>query len=304
MYDIVVIGAGPAGLCAALYARRFEKTVLVLEKDTFGGQVTFSPKIENYPGIAAMSGNEFADMLIDQVIAQGAEIELGRAVKINVNDDKTKTVVSDTGDEYVCRAVIMATGAKHRMLGVEGEKELCGHGISFCAVCDGAFFKGQDVAVIGGGNSALQEALLLCDNAKTVTLVQNLDTFTGEEKLLASLRAKDNVKFITGTVVDGFESESGELTGLRLKNNAGEISTLAVTGCFVAIGLVPDNGDFADVADLNKWGYFDSDETCLTRTEGVFCAGDCRSKTIRQITTATADGSSAAVAACKYIDSL
>lgn len=307
MYDIIVVGAGCAGLTAALYARRAEKSVLVIEKGSFGGQITFSPKVENYPGIKQMSGNEFADMLVEQVLEQGAEIELGEVCKISVGSsdggsiDKKTVFTSDEGS-YTARAVILATGARHRRLGVEGEEALIGHGISFCAVCDGAFYKGLEVAVIGGGNSALQEALLLSEGCKKVTLVQNLDFFTGETKLLDALHAKENVEYITGTTVSGFESTGGELHALKLKKSDGALSTLAVDGAFVAIGLEPDNKNFAGVADIDDHGYFDCDESCLTVTPGVFIAGDCRRKKIRQLTTAASDGSVAALAACRYID--
>ena len=305
MYDIIIVGAGCAGLTAALYARRAEKSVLVIEKDTFGGQITFSPKVENYPGIKQMTGNEFADMLVDQVLEQGADIEPGTVTGISVEADGTKTVVTDTGDSYRAKAVILATGARHRMLGVEGEAELVGHGISFCAVCDGAFYKGAEVAVIGGGNSALQEAMQLSDGCKKVTLVQNLDNFTGEARLLEALKGRSNVEFITGTVVSGFISEGGELRALRLTKEADKSeSILPVTGAFVAIGLAPDNKAFENVATLDKWGYISTDESCVLPENGIFAAGDCRSKTIRQLTTAAADGSVAALAACRYIDGL
>ena len=304
MYDIIIVGAGPAGLTAAVYARRAEKSVLIIEKSTFGGQITYSPKIENYPAFKEIGGNELADLMVEQALEMGAEIELGTVCGVEPCGDGTKTVTTKEGDTYEAKAVILATGAKHRMLGVEGEDALVGNGISFCAVCDGAFYKGQDVAVIGGGNSALQEAVLLSDTAKTVTLVQNLDFFTGEASLLEILKKKSNVNYITGTTVKGFESENGLLTGLCLAKADGEESTLAVSGAFVAIGLAPDNKSFEDVTALNEWGYFDSGEDCRTCTEGIFVAGDCRQKKIRQITTATADGAVAALAACAYIDSL
>lgn len=303
MYDIVIIGAGPAGLTAAVYARRAEKSVVILEKGTFGGQITFSPCVENFPGFKSLSGNELADLMVDQALSLGAEIELYEANGVKVNSDGTKTVTTAEGEEFTAQAVIIATGAKHRLLGVEGEKELIGHGISFCAVCDGAFYKGKETVVVGGGNSALQEALLLSDGCKKVTLVQNLDTFTGEEKLLSALRAKDNVEFITGARVDSFTESNGELTGINITVKD-ESETLYTDGVFIAIGLAPDNGNFKDCARLNEWGYFDTDEKCLTETPGVFVAGDCRSKAIRQITTAAADGSVSALAACNYIDRL
>lgn len=305
MHDIIIVGAGPAGLTAAVYGRRAEKSVLIIEKSTFGGQITYSPKIENYPAFNEIGGNELADLMVSQALEMGAEIELGTVSSVTVNEDGIKTVTTKEGDTYTAKAVILATGAKHRMLGVEGEGELVGNGISFCAVCDGAFYKGQDVAVIGGGNSALQEAVLLSDTAKTVTLVQNLDTFTGEAGLLEVLKKKSNVNYITGTTVCGFESEGGLLTALKLKKTeSGEESILKVSGAFIAIGLAPDNKSFESVCALDQWGYFDSDENCRTVTEGIFVAGDARQKKIRQITTATADGAVSALAACDYIDRL
>lgn len=302
MHDIIVIGAGPAGLTAALYALRADKSVLVLEKGTFGGQITYSPQIENYPGFAKMSGNEFAEKLIDQVISQGAEIEMETVIGIRDNG-ATKTVVTEDG-EHEAKAVIIATGVKHRHIGLPNENELVGQGVSYCAVCDGAFFKGQTVAVLGGGNSALQEAVLLSEGCEKVYVIQNLDYFTGEARLVEKLSEKDNVEFIMGTVISELKGDTA-LDSLVLRREAdGSESNLKVDGLFVAIGLVPENEAFVDIAGLNEWGYIDSDESCLTKTAGVFVAGDCRSKLIRQITTATADGSVAALAACRYIDSL
>ncbi len=301
MYDIIVIGAGPAGLTAALYALRADKSVLVLEKATFGGQITFSPQIENYPGFATMSGNEFADKLVDQVISQGADIEMETVTAIRDNGE-TKTVITEDG-EHEAKAVIIATGVKHRQTGLPNENELVGEGISYCAVCDGAFFKGQTVAVLGGGNSALQEAVLLSDGCEKVYVIQNLDYFTGEARLVEKLKEKDNVEFIMGTVISSLNGD-GSLESLTLRKEAdGTESELKVNGLFVAIGLIPNNKIFAEIAGLDEWGYINSDESCLTKTEGVFVAGDCRKKQIRQITTATADGSVAALAACRYIDS-
>ena len=302
MHDIIIIGAGPAGLTAALYALRADKSVLVLEKGTFGGQITYSPQIENYPGFAQMSGNEFAEKLIDQVLGQGAEIEMETVTGI-IDNGNTKTVVTEEG-EREAKAVIIATGVKHRQIGLPNENELVGSGISYCAVCDGAFFRNQTVAVLGGGNSALQEAVLLSEGCSKVYVIQNLDYFTGEARLVEKLKAKDNVELITGTVISALHGET-ELESLTLKKEAdGSETELKVNGLFVAIGLIPNNGNFADIAGLDEWGYIDSDEACLTKTAGVFTAGDCRKKQIRQITTAAADGSVAALAACRYIDNL
>lgn len=302
MYDIIVVGAGPAGLTAALYALRADKSVLVLEKATFGGQITYSPQIENYPGFIKMSGNEFADKLVDQVLSQGAEIEMEKVIAVK-DEAEYKTVVTEDG-EYQAKAVIIATGVKHRQTGLPNENELVGSGVSYCAVCDGAFFKGQTVAVLGGGNSALQEALLLADGCKKVYVIQNLDYFTGEARLVEKLKERENVEFIMGTVITELKGD-GALEGVALKNEAsGEKSEITLDGLFVAIGLVPENEAFADIAGLNEYGYIDSDESCLTRTPGVFVAGDCRSKSTRQITTAVSDGSVAALAACRYIDNM
>ena len=300
-YDIITVGGGPAGLTAALYARRANKSVLVIEKETFGGQITFSPKVENIPGFTALSGNEFAEKMVDQVMEQGADFESAEVLSIR-DDGETKTVVTDSG-EFEAKAVIIATGAKHRLIGAPHEDEYIGSGISFCAVCDGAFYKDRHVAVIGGGNSALQEALLLAEQCAKVTVVQNLDFLTGEKKLCEQLEAKPNVEIILGTVVDSFFGTDGELGGVNIKKVAdGTVSELNVDGVFVAIGLVPQNEPFSDVISLDERGYAIADETCVTKASGIFTAGDCRTKRIRQVATAAADGAIAALAACDYID--
>jgi thioredoxin reductase (NADPH) len=299
MYDIIVVGAGPAGLTAALYARRAEKSVLVLEKSTFGGQMTYSPKIENYPTVISASGNELADKMVEQVLAQGAEIDMDTITALEKTEGGFKVVGESA--EYEAKSVILALGAKHRMLGLEREAEFVGNGVSFCAVCDGAFYKGQTVAVIGGGNSALQEAILLSEGCAKVYVIQNLDSFTGETKLVNILKSKDNVEFIMGTVVTELVGNDS-LEAIRVKSNCGQEDELKVDGMFVAIGLEPCNKPFEALAPLSAYGYFDTDETCKTATDGLFVAGDCRSKTIRQISTAIADGSSAAIAACRFLE--
>jgi len=299
MYDIIIIGGGPAGLTAALYACRANKKVLVIEKATFGGQITYSPKVENIPGFLSLSGNEFAEKLIEQVLEQGAEVEMCEV--LSIKKDENFIVITD-GGEFQSKSVIIATGAKHRMLGLDREQDFVGEGISFCAVCDGAFYSGKTVAVIGGGNSALQEAILLSDLAKKVYLVQNLDHLTGEEKLAEQLKGKDNVEIILGTVVEELVGDA-ELTGIKVKSNCGQTDTLDIDGMFVAIGLIPQNEPFAEHITLNNWGYADAGEDCKTSTEGIFVAGDCRSKKIRQVATAASDGAVAALAACDYIDS-
>ena len=300
MTDILVIGAGPAGLTAALYARRGEKEVTVVEKGAFGGQITYSPRIENYPGFESVSGTELADAMVSQALNQGANLELDEIISI----EKTENGFRAIGEygTYEAKTVIIAAGAKHRQLGVEGENRFTGEGISYCAVCDGAFYKGKTVAVIGGGNSALQEAVLLSEGCKKVILVQNLDYFTGEQKLIDTLKQKNNVEFITGTVVTEFLGET-DLTGIRVSGKDGE-KVLNVDGVFVAIGLVPQNGFAANLVSLDTYGYVPSDETTVTDCAGIFVAGDCRSKGIRQIATAVADGATAALAAIRYIDGM
>jgi thioredoxin reductase (NADPH) len=252
MYDIIVIGGGPAGMTAALYALRNNKKVLVLEKNGFGGQITYSPKVENYPGTKQMSGNEFADRLLDQILYQGAEIETETVSAIN-DLGGIKHVLTEEGGCYSCKAVIIAAGVKHRLLGLEGEEDFIGNGISFCAVCDGDFYKNKVVVVAGGGNSALQEALLLSEVCKELIIVQDLDYFTGEKKTLDLLLSHSNVRAITGTVVDGLITEEDRLTGVNLRRQTdGEITKLSCDGLFVAVGLIPENEAYSDLVKLKS----------------------------------------------------
>ena len=301
MYDMIIVGGGPAGLTAAIYGLRAGKTVLVIEKGGFGGQIAFSPKVENIPGTKLISGAEFADQLTEQAMALGADVELETVTKVEKLADRF-VVSTEEGSTFEGRSVILALGVKHRMLGLPGENELIGHGISFCAVCDGAFYEGQEVAMIGGGNSALQEALLLSEVCKKVTVVQNLADFTGERKLADLLLQKENVTVYFSTLVAGYKTENGNLAGLQLRKENGEEFEISVDGAFLAVGLEPRNGAFAELAKTNAWGYFDSGEDCTTQTEGLFVAGDCRSKRIRQVVTASADGAVAAMAACSYLE--
>ena len=302
MHDIIIVGGGPAGLTAAVYGLRAGKTVLVIEKNGFGGQIAFSPKVENIPGTQVISGSEFAEKLIEQAMALGADVELETVTGVEKAENVFRVSTED-GNTYEGGAVILALGVKHRTLGLPGEEELIGNGISFCAVCDGAFYAGQEVAMIGGGNSALQEALLLSEVCAKVTVVQNLAFLTGEKKLADALAEKDNVTILYSTVVSAYETENGALSGLTLRNEeTGEESRIRVDGAFLAVGLLPENEPFAHLGKLNDWGYFDSGEDCCTATDGVFVAGDCRSKRIRQVVTAAADGAIAAMAACRYLD--
>ncbi len=299
MYDIIIIGGGPAGLTAAVYARRAGKSALVLEKASFGGQITYSPKIENFPSEKSISGTELADKMMEQALSQGADIELEEAMSVEKIGDIFK--VTTDFSEYEAKAVIIATGAKHRLLGVEGEENLVGKGISFCAVCDGAFYADKEVMVIGGGNSALVEATLLAETCKKVTVVQNLPYLTGEKTTADALVSKPNVEVIYSTVVKEFKGED-ELEAVVLKADDGTQTTLTPAGVFVAIGLAPENTAFENLAELNEYGYIVANESCLTKTQGVFVAGDCRTKQVRQIATAAADGAVAALKAVEYID--
>ena len=334
MYDMIVVGGGPAGMTAALYAQRNGKQALVIEKNGFGGQITHSPKVENYPGTLQLSGNEFAEQMLEQILSQGAEIEFETVIAVESKEMQTcqgagstqsacnaqnaqtapsaYIVRTEEGGSYEGRTVVLATGVKHRMLGLEGENELVGEGISFCAVCDGDFFSGKKVCVAGGGNSALQEAILLAEKCSEVILLQDLPYFTGEEKLQEVLFSKPNVRGIAGVKITGLERNDAGLTGVTIAYTdahedaakQGTTETISCDGLFVAIGLIPENEPFAEFADLNNYGYFDTDEHCLTKTPGIFVAGDCRSKEVRQLTTAVADGATAALAACRYMNSL
>ena len=303
MADIIIVGGGPAGMTAALYALRNGKSVLVIEKNGFGGQITHSPKVENFPGTVSISGNELAEKMLDQILAQGAEIEFEAVTSVEDQGD-VKVVRTEEGGVYEAPAVILATGVKHRMLGLPGEEDLVGEGISFCAVCDGDFYAGKKVAVAGGGNSALQEAILLSEKCSEVVMLQDLDFFTGEKRLQEVLFAKPHVSAVTGCHLTALRTDAeGNFTGVQITKTAtGETEEITADGLFVAIGLIPENEPFKALADLNAYGYFDSDEACTTRTPGIFVAGDCRSKAIRQVTTAASDGAVAALAACRYLD--
>lgn len=296
IYDILIVGGGPAGMTAAIYGRRAGKSVLVVERGSFGGQMTHSPKIENYPGVPEISGNALSERMADQMMALGADVEIDTVTGVE-DLGGVKRVAGEFG-VYEGRTLILAVGVEHRKLGVPGEETLDGAGVSYCAVCDGAFYKDKDVVMVGGGNSALQEALLLSQTSRSVTILQDLPTLTGEQTLVDALASRDNVTVVTGarvTAIEGADAVTGVTAAV-----GGEAKTFPCDGVFVAIGLKPENEPYKGVARLNDYGYFDTDETCVAGN-GVFVAGDCRSKQIRQITTATADGASAALAAIRYL---
>ena len=301
MYDIVIIGAGPAGLTAAIYARRANKSVLILEKESFGGQITYSPKVENYPGFNEISGPALGEKLVDQALNLGAEIELDTVVGIR-NNASYKVVQGKYG-EYHALSVIIASGSRHRQLGLPRENEFIGNGVSYCALCDGAFYKDRRIAVIGGGNTALQDAVLLSDTCSHVTIIQNLAACTGEPRLVEILKSRPNVDFIFNTVVDELEGEE-ELSSLMLHDVEKERSfRFPVDGIFVAIGQQPENDPFKSVCKLDERGYIIAGENTITGTDGIYAAGDCRTKIVRQVVTASGDGASAALEACRYVDS-
>lgn len=300
LYDILIVGGGPAGLTAATYARRAGKSVLVVEKNAFGGQITWSPRVENFPGFLSVSGAELGDKLLEQAMEQGAEAELDEVLSVRAEADGTKTLLCESGAAFRGRALIAAVGAKPRTLGLEREEALVGGGVCYCAVCDGAFYAGQDVAVCGGGSAALQDALLLSEKCRRVTLVHRRDSFRGEQKLAEALRARENVDFLLNARVTELLGDT-ELRALVLEQ-AGQRRELPVSGLFVAVGHQPDNGVFASLLDLDAAGYAAAGEDCLTRSAGVFVAGDCRAKAVRQLTTAVSDGAVAALAACRWAD--
>lgn len=300
MYDIVIVGGGPAGLTAALYALRAEKSVLVIEKNAFGGQIALSHKVENYPAIMSISGMEYADALLAQVTEKGGEIDFGDVTEMEVFDDKV--VLDSFGTKYEAKAVILATGSSHRHLGVAREEAMIGKGVSYCATCDAAFYKGRDVAIIGGGDAALIEAMQLADVCKTVYLVHRRDEFRAEMANVRALAKKENIVYEMDSVVEEILGED-MLEGLMLKNvKTNDVKKIEVAGLFVSVGYEPKNGAFADFTKLDETGWFDSAEDCLTTTKSVFVAGDCRKKGVRQLTTAVADGATAALAACRYLN--
>lgn len=298
MYDIIVIGGGPAGLTAALYALRADKRVLVLEGAGFGGQIVYTHAVENFPGIRRISGAEFADALLDQVMAAGGDVEFDSVT--GIKDGDVKTVITET-TEYTARAVIVATGVKHRLLGIDGESELTGNGISFCAVCDGAFYNGKRVAVVGGGNAAVEDALYLADIAEKVYIVHRRREFRAEERLVRMMKSRENIEPVLSSTVSRLLEENG-LAGAEVTNSEnGEKRILVIDGLFVAVGQIPRNDIFEGLLKLDKDGYISAGEDCRTNVRGIFAAGDCRTKAVRQLTTAAADGASAAIAACEYI---
>ena len=302
IYDIIVIGAGAAGMTSALYALRNSKTVLVLESESLGGQIANSPRLENYPSIRAISGEEFADNLFNQITDLGAEVEIEKVVDLKKGDDRIWTVKTEYR-EYKSKTVIIAAGVKHKHLRTKSNRDdLVGRGVYYCAICDGAFYKDREVAVIGDANTALQYALLLSGYCKKVYIYTLFDKFFGDKAHVKALLSKENIEWRPNTSVTDFIGED-ELTAFEYKDADGQLKVHEIPAVFVAIGQVPDNKAFAEYVDIDEMGYIISDENCKTKTEGLYVAGDCRTKPVRQVVTAVADGGIAATNASLYIDS-
>ncbi len=299
MYDIGIIGGGTAGLTAAIYGQRAGKQTIVFESANYGGQIVFSPNVENYPGIASISGAQYSMQLMEQAVSLGAETKREQATEVKRTENGYKVVTGE--QEYRCRTLILATGVTHRHLGLEKEEKLTGAGISYCATCDGMFFRGRDVAVIGGGNTALQDAEFLSNYCNKVYLVHRREEFRGDAKNVDTLRRKENVEFVLNAVPRAILGET-MVEGLVVADKeSGKETQLDVSGIFVAIGHLPKNEMFVDLAELDAAGFIRAGEDCQTSCPGVFAAGDCRTKEIRQLVTAAADGAAAALAAVKWM---
>lgn len=291
MYDIIIVGAGPAGLTAAIYALRGNKKVLVLESKTYGGQIVNAGKIENYPGIQEISGFDYATALYNQVTSLGGEIKFEEVTKI----EKDKSVIT-TSNTYQAKSVIIATGAENKRLGVPKEQEFVGKGVSYCATCDGNFYRKKTVAVVGGGNTALEDAIYLSNIVEKVYLIHRRDSFRGEDAYVEELKNKDNVEFILNSNVVGLNGEN-LLESIEVETE-GKKNTLNVNGLFIAVGQKPNNDRFSNVVELDN-GYIVSTDGVHTSTTGIYVAGDTRVKDLRQLTTAVSDGAIAATIAMK-----
>lgn len=293
MTDVIVVGGGPAGLTAGLYLARAGRSVLVLEESTPGGQINFSPLVENYPGLPQVAGSELGDTLAQQAQDLGAQLEYESVTGVTPLEDGFQ-VDTDCGS-HTCKGLILATGVQHRPLGLPGEEDLVGQGISYCAVCDGPFCKGKPVAVVGGGDTALQDALFLAQLCPQVTLIHRRDQFRGTQRLVDQVLACPNIQCLMDSTVEALDQADGQLTGIQVKNKVtGETTALAVDNLFVAVGQQPQNQLFDDLVELDEAGYICSSD-CRTSRPGVYAAGDCRTKSVRQLTTAVSDGTIAAL---------
>ncbi len=300
MIDVIIIGAGPAGLTAALYALRYGLSVTVLEKDMYGGQMSLTSSIENYPGFKKTQGTDLAAYMYGQVSNLGCKFVFEKVIEVGLKGD-TKCVRTEK-HEFYSKSVIIANGLKRRKLNVSGEDEFYGKGVSYCATCDGAFFKGKDVAIVGGGNVALEDAIFLSNICRKVYLIVRKNVFRAEQYIIDTINQKENIEKL-------MESKITKISGNKLINNItvdcrGKIYDLDVNGVFIAIGYEPNNEIFENQVSMDNSGYFISDDSCKTNIPGVYVAGDCRKKDLRQIVTATSDGAIASNQAIKYVSSL
>ena len=293
MYDIIIVGAGPAGLTAALYALRANKKVLVIEAMTYGGQIINARKIENYPGIQTISGFDFANNLYNQVNALGMEYK--NETVIRINEDKSVITNKNT---YTGKSIIIASGASHKRLKIDNEEELTGKGISYCATCDGNFFRNKVVAIVGGGNNALDDALYLSDIAEKVYLIHRRDEFKGDEKYINELKEKNNVQFIFNSNIIKING-TDKLESIEIKDNQGQETLINLNGLFIAVGQEPKNSIFSNIINLDKSGFIETKDGVHTNIDGIYVAGDARVKELRQLTTAVSDGAIAATIAIK-----
>ena len=300
MYDIIIIGGGPAGLTAAIYARRASKKVLVLEDLAIGGQILNATKVENYPAFKEISGADLANELYEQTKELGAEFVFERA--IDINDLKDYKEVITPKNTYKSKTVIIATGAENRKLGLDNEDELVGKGVSYCATCDGRFYKDKDIAIVGGGNTAISEAIYMSDIANKVYLIHRRDKFKAEEKLVNELKNKNNIEYVYNSNVIKLNTTNNILSSIDVKDNNGNTTNINISALFIAVGRVPENQNFAKIINLDSYGYVIAGEDCHTNIDGIFVAGDNRVKDLRQLVTATSDGAIAATEAIKYMN--
>ena len=298
MTDVAIIGAGTAGLTAAVYARRAGSSVTIFEGEAPGGQIINTPEIDNFPGMPGVSGYEYANKLYEQAQSFGAEFVFDKVKKVEGSLEEGFVLTTEYGTVCEAKTIIIASGVKRREMGLAGEQEYSGRGISYCATCDGAFFKGKTVAVFGGGNTAVEDAIYLSGICKKVYIIHRRNQFRADAALVDELLEKDNVETKLSFTVSAIHGDD-KLTGVTLTSVDGHDEELATDALFVAIGLIPENGVFLQLVDLDDAGYVIADETCETSTPGVFAAGDCRTKEVRQLVTAAADGAVAAVAASR-----
>lgn len=296
MYDIIIIGAGPSGMSAALYALRANKKVLLLEKECFGGQIINASSIENYPALSNVSGYDFATNLYNQIKSLGVILKYEEVLEVT---DKKEVITRK--DTYKGKNIIIATGLKKRKLNLENEDKLLGSGISYCATCDGNFYKNKKVAVVGGGNTALEDALYLSNIASKVYLIHRRDKFRGEKKLISEVKEKNNIELILNTNITKIIG-TDNLNSIEITDNRNNISKLEIEGLFIAIGNIPDNNRFKNIIDLDENGYIIANANLKTKTDNIYVAGDTRVKTLRQLVTATADGAIAATEIIKEME--